>query len=288
MKTQAEQHFLSLEYLSIIRQCYDSDDFLPLRAFLAESCVLEAPDSPVPHKGRDAVIRYLTDDRKTKSAEDVCACYAQEIVCGPLTENSTDPRIGKRTHALPARYAAGDFGMYIEHTVGETAAGTLLCLKTDDKDKIIRIDLFGSERLDLRDFGNSVDLVPANGKKSLKKGKITVSESYLSAFYLFFSIIGEQFSEYFDLSVPMHRWLQFLDVWRRFYAFRSFDDAFEDACGIDYKNFTVKNRKTLDNLQYSGLPVWENRRLNPYLLPDLIEWTEKYKNTCDTVHIYGY
>ena len=89
-------------------------------------------------------------------------------------------------------------------------------------------------------------------------------------------MVGEEFDEYDDLHIPMEKWQAFLEKWKRFYSFRTFDEAFEDACGIDYSNFTAKDEAALRRLSTMGDDIWENRQKNPTMLHALIEWTEKY------------
>ena len=78
------------------------------------------------------------------------------------------------------------------------------------------------------------------------------------------------------------------EKWKRFYSFKTFDEAFEDACGIDYNNFTAENQAALRRLSNVGDDIWANRHKNPTMLYALIEWTEKYSKTCDTVNGYGF
>ena len=115
-----------------------------------------------------------------------------------------------------------------------------------------------------------------------------VSEPYYSEFYLFLGMVGEDFDEYDDLHIPMEKWIAFLEKWKRFYSFKTFDEAFEDACGIDYNNFTAENQAALRRLSNVGDDIWANRHKNPTMLYALIEWTEKYSKTCDTVNGYGF
>jgi len=65
--------------------------------------------------------------------------------------------------------------------------------------------------------------------------------------------------------------VKFLECWKRFYSFQTFDEAFEDACGIDYTNFTVKDEDARRCLGYNGDNIWNNRKNNAYMLNGLMQ-----------------
>ena len=140
-----------------------------------------------------------------------------------------------------------------------------------------------------RDFCTFVSLYPcADEETMLHSAGIRVSEAYYSELYLFFGMVGEAFDEYGDLHIPMERWVESLRCWKRFYSFKTFDEAFEDACGIDYTNYTVKDVDARHRLVYNGDIIWRNRNNNANMLDGLLEWTEKYMNNWSYIHIYGF
>lgn len=90
------------------------------------------------------------------------------------------------------------------------------------------------------------------------------------------------------MHIPMETWVKALERWKRFYSFKTFDEAFEDACGIDYTNFTVKDEDVRRRLGYNGDHIWNNRNNNASMLNGLIEWTDKYKDTWSHIHVCGF
>jgi hypothetical protein len=185
-------------------------------------------------------------------------------------------------------YNSGELCLLMEQTIDDKTNGVMLCIKLTDDYKIARVDLCNPELFQYRDFYTFVSFYPANGENEFKEGRMRVSEPYYPEFYLFLGMVDEDFDEYDDMNIPMDKWIAFLEKWKRFYSFKTFDEAFEDACGIDYNNFTAENQAALRRLSNVGDDIWANRHKNPTMLYALIEWTEKYSKTCDTVNGYGF
>ena len=292
MKTKLELATLTYKYLDLISDGYEKGDFAPLFPYLAEDCVLESQWVLTPNEGYDAVVSYLTKKGETlKESGSFPTCYIQELVGNINTIKDVDINVcGEKKHGSAGLYyPCGELCLLMEQTIDEKKNGVILRIKLNENEKISRIDLCMPELFQYRDFYTFVSLYPcADEETMLDTAKIRVSEPYYSELYLFFGMVGEDFDEYDDMHIPMEKWIEFLERWKRFYSFRTFDEAYEDACGIDYNNFTVKDADAKRRLGYNGADIWSNRNNNANMLEGLIEWTNKYKDTWSHIHVYGF
>ena len=293
MKTKLEKDTIMYTYLEAFEKGYSSGDFSEVFPYLAEDCVMESQWVLTPNEGYQAVVDYLTGKGETlKRTGSFPSCSIVELVGGMNPIKDVDFHVnGEKKHgSFGLLYNSGELCLLMEQNIDDKTNGVMLCIKLTDDYKIARVDLCNPELFQYRDFYTFVTFVPSLGDESnnVSEGKMRVSEPYYSEFYLFLGMVGEDFDEYDDLHIPMEKWIAFLEKWKRFYSFKTFDEAFEDACGIDYNNFTAENQAALRRLSNVGDDIWANRHKNPTMLYALIEWTEKYSKTCDTVNGYGF
>ena len=291
MKTKLELATLIYEYLEIISDGYEKGDFEPLFPYLAEDCVFESQWVLTPNTGYEAVVSYLTSKGKTlKESGSFPSCYIQELVGNINTVKDIDINVnGEKQHgSVGLHYPSGELCLLMRQDIDDKTNDVILRIKLNDNEKISRIDLCMPELFKYRDFYTFVSLYPCTGDEDMDDGRIRVSEPYYSEFYLFLGMIGEEFDEYGDLHVPMAKWLDFLNCWKRFYSFKTFDDAFEDACGINYIDFSAKDEEARRRLSRTGDDIWNNRNNNAAMLKGLLEWTNKYKDICDYINCYGF
>ena len=291
MKTKLELATLIYKYLEIISDGYEKGDFEPLFPYLAEDCVFESQWVLAPNTGYEAVVSYLTAKGETlKTSGSFPSCYIQELVGNINTIKDVNINVnGEKQHgSVGLHYPSGELCLLMRQTIDDKTNDVILRIKLNDDEKIARIDLCMPELFKYRDFYTFVSLYPCIGDEDNDDGRIRVSEPYYSEFYLFLGMVGEEFDEYGDLHLPMTKWLDFLNCWKRFYSFKTFDEAFEDACGIDYIDFTVKDEEAKRRLSRAGDDIWNNRNNNAAMLKGLFEWTNKYKDICDYINCYGF
>ena len=291
MKTKLEKDTIMYTYLEAFEKGYSSGDFSEVFPYLAEDCVMESQWVLTPNEGYQVVVDYLTGKGETlKRTGSFPSCSIVELVGDMnLIKDANFHVNGEKTHgSFGLLYNSGELCLLMEQTIDDKTNGVMLRIKLTNDYKIARIDLCDPELFQYRDFFFFVCFYPANGENELEEGKMRVSEPYYPEFYLFLGMVGEDFDEYYDMNIPMEKWQAFLEKWKRFYSFKTYDEAFEDACGIDYKAFTVEDKEALRRLSNMGDEVWANRLKNPTMLHALIEWTEKYSKICDTVNGYGF
>lgn len=292
MKTKLELAALTYMYLDLIDDGYRKGEFEPLFPYLADDCVLESQWVMTPNVGYDAVVSYLTGKGEAlKRTGSYPSCSIQELVGNINTIKDIDINIGggKKHGSVGLYYPSGELCLLIEQTIDDETNGVILRIKLNEDEKISHIDLCMPKLFQYRDFYTFVSLYPCADEETILEGaRIRVSESYYSELYLFLGMVGEEFDEYDDLRVPMGKWIEFLEFWKRFCSFETFDEAFEDACGIDYTSYTVKNKNACSILGHSGKNIWENRNNNFHMLDGLIEWTDKYKDAWSHILICGF
>lgn len=292
MKTKLELSTLTYKFLDLISDGYEKGDFEPLFPHLANDCVLESQWVLTPNEGYDAVKAYLSGKGDAlKKSGSFPSCSIQELVGTINSINNGDINVSgeKQCGSVGLWYPSGELCLLMEQTIDDKTNGVILRIKLNDEEKISRLDLCMPELFQYRGFYPFVSLYPcADEETVLDHAKIRVSEPYYSELYLFLGMAGEEFDEYNGLHVPMEKWVKCLECWKRFYSFNTFDEAFEDACGIDYKNFTVRDEEARRRLGCNGGNIWYNRNNNANMLDGLIEWTEKYKDAWNYIHVYGF
>lgn len=291
MKTRLELDALVYKYLDLIASGYETGDFEPLYPYLAKDCVLESMWVITPNVGYDAVVSYLTGKGKTlKRTDSFPSCSIQELVGNINTIKNADINVNgkKQSGSVGLYYPSGELCLLMEQTIEDKTNGVILRVKINDEEKISRIDLCMPELFNYRCFCTYVSLCPCKDDVEIEDGMIRVNEGYYSELYFFLDKVGIRFDEFDDLHIPMEKWIDCLEHWKRFYSFDTFDKAFECACDIDYDNFTIGNLSAMRLLSYNGDNIWNNRNNNTKMLYGLIEWTEKYKNSCDFINTYGF
>ena len=291
MKTKLEKDTIMYTYLEAFEKGYSSGDFSEVFPYLAEDCVMESQWVLTPNEGYQAVVDYLTGKGETlKRTGSFPSCSIVELVGGMNLIKDADFHVnGEKTHgSFGLLYNSGELCLLMEQTIDDKTNGVMLRIKLTEDNKIARVDLCAPELFQYRDFYTFVSFYPANKENEINEGRIRVSEPYYPELYLFLGMVGEAFDEYDDMNIPMNKWIAFLEKWKSFYSFKTFDEAFENACGIDYNNFTAEDKEALKRLSNMGDDIWENRQKNPTMLHALIEWTEKYSKICDTVNGYGF
>lgn len=291
MKTKLEKDAIMYTYLEAFEKGYSSGDFSEVFPHLSEDCVMESQWVLTPNEGYRAVADYLTGKGETlKRSGSFPSCSIVELIGGMNLIEDADFHVnGEKAHgSFGLFYNSGELSLLMEQIIDGETNGVILRVKLNNDYKIARIDLCDPELFQYRDFYTFVSFYPANGENELKEGRIRVSEPYYPELYLFLGMVGEDFDEYDDMNIPMDKWIAFLEKWKSFYSFKTFDEAFENACGIDYRAFTAEDKVALRRLSNRGDDVWANRQKNPTMLYALIEWTEKYSKICDTVNGYGF
>ena len=291
MKTKLEKDAITYTYLEAFEGGYRTGDFSEVFLYLAEDCVMESQWVLTPNVGYSAVVAYLSGKGETlKRTGSFPSCTIVELVGNMNLIQAADFHVnGEKTHgSFGLLYNPGELCLLMEQTIDDQKIGVMLRIQLTDDDRIARVVLCDPELFQYRDFYSFVSFYPANGENELDEGRMRVSEPYYAELYLFLGMVGEEFDEYDDMIIPMDKWQAFLEKWRRFYSFQTFDEAFEDACGIDYNTFTVKDKEALCRLSNTGNEIWANRHNNSAMLHHLIEWTEKYSKICDTVNGYGF
>ena len=291
MKTKLEKDAIMYTYLEAFEKGYCSGDFSSVFPYLAEDCVMESQWVLKPNEGYQSVVDYLTGKGETLTRTgSFPSCSIVELVGGMNLIKDADFHVnGEKTHgSFGLLYNSGELCLLMEQIIDDKTNGVMLRIKLTDDYKIARVDLCDPGLFQYRDFYTFVSFYPANGENELEEGRMRVSEPYYPELYLFLGMVGEDFDEYDDMNIPMDKWIAFLEKWKSFYSFKTFDEAFENACGIDYDNFTAKDEAALRRLSSMGDDIWENRKKNPTMLHVLIEWTEKYSKICDAVNGYGF
>ena len=291
MKTKLELATLIYKYLEIISDGYEKGDFEPLFPYLAEDCVFESQWVLTPNTGYEAVVSYLTAKGETlKESGSFPSCYIQELVGNINTIKDIALNVnGEKQHgSVGLHYPSGELCLLMRQDIDDKTNDVILRIRLNDNEKISRIDLCMPELFKYRDFYTFVSLYPCIGDEDKDDGRIRVSEPYYSEFYLFLGMVGEEFDEYGDLHIPMEKWVGFLNCWKRFYSFKTFDEAFEDACGINYTDFSAKDEEARRRLSRTGDDIWNSRNNNASMLKGLLEWTDKYKDICDYINCYGF
>lgn len=292
MKTTLEKKRLVYKYLDILGEGYESGDFSKLYPYLAKDCVFESQWVLTPNTGYDAIVDYLNGKGATlQRTKAFPSCSIQELIGNINIVKNAEVHIngGEAQHGgVGLYYEAGELCLLMEQKKDNETIGVIIRIQINEDDTIIRIDLCDPALFQYRCFYTFVNFIPANGDEKIKDGMIRLSESYYPELYLFLGIAGFDFDEYDDLKIPMAVWLKCVEKWKEFYSYNSFDEAFEEICGINYSKQSAKEDYARRMLSRNGFDMWQNRMKNGNIIDQIIEWTNKYKEHCTTINSYGF
>lgn len=291
MKTKLEIATLTYDYLMLLSEGYETGDFSPVFPHLAKDCVMESQWVLTPNEGYDAVVSYLNGKGDAlKKTSSFPSCSIEELVGNINTVKNIGMHVNgeKQQGTVGLWYPTGELCLLMEQKTGDKTTGVILRIKLNDDEKIARIDLCMPELFRHRCFYTFIQLLPCKDASEKEDAMIRVSEDYYCELYLFLGMVDIDFDQYDDVNIPIEKWTKCLEYWKRFYSFKTFDEAYEDACGIDYKNFTALNESAMRNLNHNGNIIWENRVNGVHMVDGLIEWTEKYKKACNRIKTLGF
>ena len=291
MKTKLEFAKKTYDYLELISEGYRCGDFSSVFPYLAQDCVMESQWVLTPNEGYEAVAAYLNGKGESlKKSGFFPSCSIVELVGNINTMKNVDMKVnGEEQHgAVGLWYPAGELCLLMKQKMDAKENAVILRLKLSENEKIARIDLCMPELFRYRPYYTFVDFVPCKNNVDMNDAIIRVSEDYYCELYLFLGMAEVDFDEYDDINIPIDNWIRCLNFWKRFFTFKTFSEAYEDACGIDYATFTVKNKEAMRRLSYNGDIIWNNRVNSEEMVINLIEWTEKYKDMCDSISSYGF
>ncbi|MBE5928338.1 MAG: hypothetical protein E7267_03055 [Lachnospiraceae bacterium] len=293
MKTKLELLKVIYEHLETIGFGYENGTFDSLFTNLSKNCVLTSQ----------------IDNTTYNGYEEVVSCFAK---ISELIKESGSNYYYDFGH--DANYYIGDYDYWCmmhetfidsEENADEKTLGypclviepqkhkdekrIIICLDINEEEKISRIDFYLTDYLNHWDFDCIGEIIPCIGDKEIDEGEIFISENYYHEFQLFLGKINKDFYTHDYERVPIKKWIEFLENWRRFYSFNTYEDAYENACGINHEDNTVGDELAKTRLDWYGKDyIWDKREYHSAMLEALTEWTDKYKEMCDYIDLYGF
>ncbi len=269
-KTPLEARTLIFNYLSDISLELTREDGNIAKVFsiISENCTFESDSETTIHKGYAAVTKKLTQIAQEiyDKAEFEPEFHVVEI------ENESD-----EAPKLPA------LGLLMEDHPFLPEDGALLFIEVNKDNKISSFTLREYHEESISYLYEFSKLFAARDQEEDYDSQIVVNEDIYTYISFFLKLCDFSFDE--DPDVPIDKWLECLERWKRFYSFESFDDAFEDAFGIDYSDFSAKRRGFIPIFGRVCASLWQNRAQNVVFLEELCIWTEKHKAFCDFIEI---
>ena len=219
-------------------------------------------------------------------------CSVQELLgnCHLVRNAQITCKNRSVTGSVGLLYEAGELCLLMEQKQEEEDVSVILRLTLSDDGRISQIDLCEPAFFRYRTWngGEFVTVSPVRGDVEERDGRIRISDRYYGELSLAFLSIGLDFDEYGEENLSIAQWEEVVQTWRALYDFESFDALLEEVGGVDYEAFSVKHPKAFDVLKWSGGRIWENRCQAPYIVQDLMEWTQAYKSCRDSFNVYGF
>lgn len=290
MKTRLEKDAVVFEYLRVLRDSYEEGDFSNFFEFLADDCVFESQWVLTPHTGIADIKGYLSGKGETlKKSGNFPSGYIAELVgnINVIKDAKVSINGKEQTASFGLHYDSGEICLILTQTIDDKENETVVRMQLNDEYKISRIDLCMPELFEYRSFYTFISLCPAVGEEENDDATIRISEPYYSELYLFLGAVGVDFDEYDDLNIPFDKWNEALAKWKTFCGASNFDEALEQLTGLNYDDWSVKDKAALRRLS-KNTSVWKNRNNHLNMLNGLIEWTDKYIKNYDSVVTYGF
>lgn len=255
-----------LEELDRAYKCGDFSNFIPL---LSEECTYESMWVADVLAGREAVANYLLKKGQTiKNTSSYPHCWIVEIIGQ------------ERKHP--------DLGLFIRQKVDDLTNEALAIVTSTQDGLVSKIHLCIPELFVTRDTEPFIELRPANGDDENEDATVRITDFYFLELSVFLKFSGFTFDEFDDQMIPMDTWIRMLDYWKEFIDVADYDSFAEKYAGIDYASWTVANREVHNILGYDGARIWNRREVNARFQAALQEWTNKYKDSYDSVSTYSY
>jgi len=292
MSCKLENNNLLFQILRVIEKSYATGDFENLFPYLAEDCVFESQWVLEPNVGYDATVKYLRGKGETlKRTQDFPYGRIVELVgnMNPIKKAKVNVNGEAPSDAsIGLFYEPGKLCLLLEQELEKETVSLLIDVQLNDDKKIARIDLCMPELFKYRDFYTYINLCPAKGDSENEEAMVKVSESYYSELYFFLDQVGLEFDEYDDLTFPVDKWLNALELWRKYAKASDFDQVLEEIAGINYAENKIDNPEMAKRLCDRGKTMWIERKNNKSMVDGLIEWTMKYRDSYDYIKTYGW
>lgn len=277
MKTRIEKNTLLFKYLSILSKGYNTGDFTPLFKYLSEDCIWKSHWDSNYIEGVEKVKNYFqTKGENLKKNGSFPICSIQELIGNVNMTQTIDFKLGDRVQKglFGIFYTNGEPCLLMKQMVNKKNE-SILCLKLDSNDKIFSIKICKTEFFQYREFLSHVDLIPVKNGKPLSKGLVYISENYYAGLFLFLGAAGVMFNMEEVFQIPISDWIKCLENWKCFNTAEVFTKSFERIFGVADDDY-------IEDM------AWADERGNSYIIDALFEWTEKYKNICDSIKIVGF
>ncbi len=286
-KCKLEIKTIVFNYLNIIADAYESGNFENVFEYLADDCVFESQWVMVPNTGIEEVKDYLISKGETlKRTGYFPDCDIVELLGNHKIVENVDLIVNEENKhgSFSLMYEPGELCLLMKQTIDEKESKTILRLTLNQEYKVSRIDLCMPTLFKYEYFSSNMVIEPSKDGIENNDALIRISKCNCTEFYMFFETVGLFFSEYDDEIIEIDKWIEFLECWRKFTEFQTFDEAFEDILGLDYSNWSSVDEELLKTVSSESYDVWKNSK-EYGLVYELIEWTEKYKDSCDHISV---
>jgi len=289
--TRLERNTQLHNVLRAMERAYEKGDFTEFVPLLDEECVYESMWVIEPLYGRQAVADHLLGKGNSISKSGAYPeCWIEEFVGNikPLPDTDIHENVKEKYGIIAPLYEAGKYCLMMEQELDGKTNKAVVVLQLTEEGKVCRISICLPNFFNTRGCYPYITVLPGQGEDNNRDARIIVGDSYFSELYLFFDLAGEGFDEYDDLEIPMEKWEYILSCWKDFVNAPNYDAFVEKVAGIDYENWFVGDKEVLSRLGYSGFYLWKERKENARMLNDLLEWTEKYRDSYECVRTYGF
>lgn len=289
--TRLERNARLYDVLQIMGTAYENGDFSEFVELLTEDCAYTSMWVLETIQGRKAVSRRLLGKgRAIQKSGCFPECWVVELVgnMNPLPEADVIVNGNKTRASVGLAYEAGKPCLMMRQELGDKDNEVLVDLQLTEEGKVSGIDVCMPELFRTNVASEYIFCLPAKGEEKKPEALIRISENYFTELYTFLGMVETQFDEYEDMVIPMETWMQALNFWKTFAEATEYDAFIESAAGIHYENWAIDNKAVLERLNKRGVLLWKRRKENKAMLDGLLEWTQKYKSSCDCICTVGF
>lgn len=137
------------------------------------------------------------------------------------------------------------------------------------------------------DARGCLEFVPYNEETELREKSIGIGEDDWDTLHWTIRHFFPDYDMYeCDYPISISDWERIMGMWRFVFYAESFDEVFEQFCGLDYSTNSAVNSGLLYYINHTGY-VWKNRDSAWEIYMDFQDWFERVKNACTHIHIYG-
>ena len=259
MKYDSAEAHAQYRFMVALREGFRMEHFHGVLPFLAPDCILDSPWLSVYEDGNVAVKAFLDKALEDRAKRNLRWYYG-------VAEILSSPNAPERS---------GLFGLHIRRDTDEAYNSILITATMDDQGKAKQIRIEDARAYRFRVFLRCICIVDRASDAAESPLPFLLPEPYLE--YLQLGLTRVTGGHFISRRAPLslQQFQDALSFWYTVYLAESYDIAFEELAGVNYRTGHCQFPGIAALLGRQGKHLWENRQENRTICLELCEWADR-------------